>query len=97
MAAVMIYEMIYMGIIGIALGILAATPLIIYLYYNPVAFSGEIAKMMEDYGFEAVLKAKWIDTYYLWQSVIVSIIVIVSVIYPVRKIIRLKEIKAIRS
>jgi len=97
MAAVMIYEMLYMGIIGIAMGITAATPLIIYLYYNPIAFSGDLAKMMEDYGFEAMFKAKWIDSYYLWQSLIIGIIVLVSLIYPVRKILRLKEIKALRS
>jgi ABC-type lipoprotein release transport system permease subunit len=97
LAAVMIYEMLYMGIIGILMGVLAATPIIIYLYYHPVAFSGEIAKMMEDYGFEALFKSKWIDTYYLWQSLIVGIIVMVSVIYPVRKILKLKEINAIRS
>lgn len=97
LAAVMIYEMLYMGVIGIAMGVIAATPLIIYLYYHPVAFSGELAKMMEDYGFEAMFKSKWIDTYYLWQSLVVGIIVLVSVIYPVRKILKLKEINAIRS
>jgi ABC-type lipoprotein release transport system permease subunit len=97
MAAVMVYEMLYMGIIGILLGLAAATPIVIYLFYRPVTFGGEIAKMMEEYGFDAMLKAKWIDTYYLWQSVIVGIIVLISVAYPVRKILKLKEIKAIRS
>lgn len=97
MAAVMVYEMFYIGIIGIAMGIVAATPLIIYLYYKPIAFSGDLAKMMEDYGFEAMFKAKWIDTYYLWQSLIIGLIVLISVIYPVRKILSLKEIKALRS
>ena len=47
---------LYMGVIGIAMGVIAATPVIIYAYYHPVAFSGEIAKMMEDYGFEAMFK-----------------------------------------
>lgn len=97
MAAIMVYEMLYIGLIGIAMGIIVALPTIIYGFYHPVRLSGEIAKMMEDYGFEPVMAFKWIDTYFLWQSVVVAIIVLLSVIYPVRKIMKLKEINALRA
>jgi len=93
----MIYEMLYIGIIGILMGAIAATPVILHLYHNPIAFSGEMAKMMEEYGFDMLFKAKHIDTYYLWQSLVVGIIVLVSVLYPVRKILKLKEIEGLRS
>lgn len=97
MAAVMVYEMIYIGLAGIILGIMISTPVIIYGYYNPLRLSGELAKMMEDYGFEPVMAFQWIDKYFLWQSAVVGIIVLLSVLYPVRKILRLKEINAIRA
>ncbi|TFH37178.1 MAG: hypothetical protein E4G95_04990 [Bacteroidia bacterium] len=97
MSAVMVYEMLYIGIIGIGMGIAVALPTIIYGFYHPVRLSGEIAKMMEDYGFEPVMAFKWIDTYFLWQSVVVAIMVLLSVIYPVRKIMKLKEINALRA
>ncbi|MEZ5000258.1 MAG: FtsX-like permease family protein [Bacteroidales bacterium] len=94
MAAVMVYEMVYIGIIGIAAGIAVALPSIIYGFYHPIRLSGEIAKMMEDYGFEPVMAFKWIDTYFLWQSLVVGVIVLLSVIYPVRNILKL-EINAL--
>ncbi len=97
LAWVMVYEMIYIGLIGIIVGAMAATPLILYLYHNPIKLSGEMAKMMEDYGFDMLFKAQMIDSYYLWQSLVVGIIVMVSVIYPVRQILRLKEIEGLRS
>ena len=97
MAIIMVYEMFYIGFIGIALGVGVAVPIIIYGYYHPLRLSGEIAKMMEDYGFEPVMAFLWIDSYFIWQSVVVAIIVILSVIYPVRKILKLKEIDALKA
>ena len=97
MASVMVYEMFYIGIIGIAAGVAVALPSIIYGFYHPIRLSGEVAKMMEDYGFEPVMAFKWIDTYFLWQSFVVAVIVLLSVLYPVRNILRLKEINALRA
>ena len=97
MAIVMIIEMFYIGIIGILMGIAVALPAIIYGYYHPIRLSGEMARMMEDYGFEPVMAFQWIDNYFIWQSVVVAIIVLLSVIYPLRKILRLKEINALRA
>jgi ABC-type lipoprotein release transport system permease subunit len=97
MASVIVIEMLYIGLAGILLGVIVSTPVIIYGFYHPVRLSGEMAKMMEDYGFEPVMAFQWIDNYFLWQSVVVGIIVILSLFYPVRKILRLKEINAIKA
>lgn len=97
LAAVMIYEMIFIGLIGIGMGVAVALPSIIYGYYHPLRLSGELAKMMEDYGFEPVMAFQWIDSYFIWQSVVVAIIVLLSLIYPVRKILKIKEINALRA
>jgi ABC-type antimicrobial peptide transport system permease subunit len=97
LATVMVYEMLYIGLAGIFLGILVSSPVIIYGFYHPIRLSGELAKMMEDYGFEPVMAFQWIDAYFLSQSLVVGVIVVLSVLYPVRKILRLKEINAIRA
>lgn len=97
MAAILVIEMLYIGLAGILLGIMVSTPVIIYGFYHPIRLSGEMAKMMEDYGFEPVMAFQWIDKYFLWQSVVVGIIVVLSLLYPVRKILRLKEINAIKA
>lgn len=97
MATVLVIEMLYIGLAGILMGVIVSTPVIIYGFYHPIRLSGEMAKMMEDYGFEPVMAFQWIDNYFLWQSVVVGIIVILSLFYPVRKILRLKEINAIKA
>ncbi len=97
LAAVMIYEMLFMGLLGILAGVAVAVPSIIYGYYHPIHFSSNMARMWEDYGFEPILAFKWIDSYFLWQSVVVGLIVLIAVIYPVRKIFKLNEVNALKA
>lgn len=97
MALIMVYEMLFIGLMGIVAGAAAALSVIIYGYYHPVRFSGKMAKMWEDYGFEPVMAFQWIDDYFIWQSVVVAIIVLVALIYPVNKILKLNEIEALKA
>jgi len=97
LAAVMIYEMLFMGFLGIIAGIAVALPSIIYGYYHPIRFSSNMARMWEDYGFEPILAFKWIDSYFLWQSAVVGLIVLIAVLYPVRKIFKLNEVNALKA
>lgn len=97
MAAVMVYEMIYIGFLGIAAGIAVALPAIIYGYNHPIRFSSNVAKMFEDFGFEPVMAFQWIDSYFISQSIIVAVIVLLALLYPVTKIWKLKEINALKA
>jgi len=97
LSGVLSLEMLYIGVLGIASGILAALPVIIFGYYNPIRFRGAMAKMWEDYGFDPVMAFSWIDNYFIWQAVIVAIIVLVAIIYPVGKIRRLEVINALKA
>jgi ABC-type antimicrobial peptide transport system permease subunit len=64
---------------------------------RPLRFRGEMAKMYEDYGFEAVMPMLLPDSYYLWQVVIVLLIIAVAVAFSVRKIFKLNVINALRA
>ncbi len=97
LAAVIVSEMVFMGLLGILSGVAIALPTIIYGYYHPIKFSSNMARMWEDYGFEPVMAFQWIDKYFLSQSVVVAIIVLIAVLYPVRKIMKLKEVNAIKA
>lgn len=97
MAGVMVYEMLYIGLIGILAGVGASIPVIIYGYHNPIHFSASLAKAFEEYGFEPVMAFQWIDSYFIYQSLVVAIIVLIAVIYPVVKIRRMKEVNALRA
>ncbi len=97
MAGVMVFEMLYIGLLGIFAGIAVAVPAIVYGYYHPIHFSASLAKIWEDYGFEPVMAFQWIDRYFLSQTLVVTVIVFIAVIYPVVKIRKLKEVNALRA
>jgi ABC-type lipoprotein release transport system permease subunit len=90
-------EMIFLGLLGLAGGLLASTPVILYFYYNPILLKGDLAKMMEDYGWDAIMPTAWFGPYFYWQAAIVAVMVILATLYPLRKIGKLKEIEALRS
>ncbi len=97
LAIIMVYEMILMGLLGVLAGSVISLPLIFYYYYNPIRLTGDMAQIMEDMGFEAVMPLAFPDTYMLWQSVIVALMVIFSCTYPLFKISKLKEIEALHA
>jgi len=90
-------EMLLLGTLGLLCGLLASTPLILYFYYYPVILKGDMASMLEDYGWDAVMPTAWFGPYFYWQAGIVALMVIMATIYPLRKIGKLKEIEALKS
>ena len=90
-------EMILLGILGLIAGMVASAPVIIYFYYYPILLKGDLGRMMEDFGWDAVMPAAWFGPYFYWQAIIVCIMVLMATLYPLRKINRLKEIEALRS
>jgi len=97
LAAVITLEMIFMGILGIASGIIAALPVIFYGYSHPIRFHGEMAKMYEDYGYEAVMPFLLPDMYIVWQAVTVAIIVMIALVYPLRKINKMQVVDSLKA
>jgi putative ABC transport system permease protein len=97
MAAVVTLEMLFIGIMGITSGIIMALPAIFYGYYHPVRFTGELAKMYEDYGMEPVMPFMPVDWYFMWQSVVVAIIILIAIVYPVRKIFKIEIVNSLKA
>lgn len=97
LAGVMVCEMLYIGLLGILAGVAVAVPAIIYGYYHPIHFSANMAKIWEEYGFEPVMEFQWIDNYFISQSVVVAVIVLVAAIYPLVKIRKMKEVNALKA
>jgi ABC-type lipoprotein release transport system permease subunit len=90
-------EMLLLGSVGLFCGLAASTPIILYFHYSPILLRGDLAKMMEDYGWDAIMPTAGIGPYFYWQAVIVGIMVLLATLYPLRKISKLKEIDALRS
>ncbi|MDX9948340.1 MAG: FtsX-like permease family protein, partial [Bacteroidales bacterium] len=94
---IVVMEMILLGIFGLVAGLVASIPLITWYYVNPYILRGDLAKMMEDWGWEAVMPTAPVGPYFFWQALIVLCMVLLAVVYPMRKIAKLKEIEALRS
>jgi ABC-type lipoprotein release transport system permease subunit len=97
LAAIVSFEMFYIGLLGILSGIAVAFPAIIIGLYNPIRLSGEYAKVYESYGMEPVMPFMPVDYYFLWQSVIVALIVGIAIIYPVRKIYKMQLVNSLKA
>jgi len=97
LASIMTIEMLLIGLIGILAGALVASIVILYGVEHPLIFKGETAKIFEEYGMEPKMAFWNIDTYYIWQMVIVTFMVLLAIAYPTRKIFRMKVVNALRA
>jgi len=94
---IIVFEMFFIGVIGVLSGMLISLPVLYYYHFNPYRLTGDMAQIIEDMGFEAIMPLAWIDTYILWQGFVVILMVILSCIYPLRKVMKLKESEALRA
>lgn len=97
LALIMIYELILIGLIGVVSGTVLSFPVLYFLHNNPIRLTGDMAQALEDMGFDPVMPLAWIDSYVFWQGFVVMIMVVLSCIYPLRKVLKLKEAEALRS
>ena len=97
LAKVVTIEMFMMGLLGVISGIIASLPPVIYGHVRPLRFTGEFARMYEDYGMEPVMPTLLPDTYYLWQTLVVLIIISIAIIFSVRKIFRINVIDSLKA
>jgi ABC-type lipoprotein release transport system permease subunit len=90
-------EMLLLGAIGLICGLLASVPVILYFYYYPITLKGDLANMMQDWGWDAVMPTAPVGPYFYWQALIVALMVVLATLYPLRKIGTLKEIEALKA
>jgi ABC-type lipoprotein release transport system permease subunit len=97
LAKVVSLEMLLIGFLGIAAGVIASLPVVIYGNVHPLRLTGQMASVYEDYGFEPVLPTLLPDSYYAWQTVVVLIIIMIAISFSVRKIFRINVINSMRA
>ncbi|MFW6100828.1 MAG: ABC transporter permease [Bacteroidota bacterium] len=97
LALIVTLEMIFIGLLGLIAGIVGSMPVILYFHYNPIWLSGEVAESIETFGIEPIIPLAWQADFYINQTIIVAVIVVVSVLYPVYSITRIRAVKAMRG
>jgi ABC-type antimicrobial peptide transport system permease subunit len=95
LAIIVSIEMIYMGILGIIFGMLLATPLIYAFYIHPIRLSGDMAKTMADFGMEPILTVAFRSDIFIAHGLLILIIVLLAIIYPVQRILKLDVVNAL--
>jgi ABC-type lipoprotein release transport system permease subunit len=91
------WETVFIALIGVAAGVAAALPLIYYYHVHPIRLSGEAAHVMIDYGIEPVMPFLLDIRLFIVQTAIVLAITAVASLYPVLSIVRMQAIRAMRA
>jgi putative ABC transport system permease protein len=92
-----ILETLWISIIGVITGVIAALPILYYFNKNPIPITGEAAEMVKDYGLEPILPFSLDPEFFYHHALIVFTLSMLIVIYPVLRIFFLNVVKATRS
>ena len=83
--------------IGVLMGLLMATPIILYFWSNPILLSGDAALAMEKFGYEPIIPFALNLKIFYNQGISVFVIALFLTIYPMLAIKQLKIIKALNE
>ncbi len=97
LAGTVVLEMILLSIAGTILGILAAYPLVYYMWLHPIRMGGSWGKVAEKFNVEPVLRPTLAFSHFILQGYIVLSISALLSFYTIYKIYRIKAMKAINS
>jgi ABC-type lipoprotein release transport system permease subunit len=90
-------ETIFISFIGVVAGGIVSLPIILYFVNNPIPLTGEYAEAILAWGFEPILPFAINPGMFFAQMWTVLAIAILSVLYPVNFIRKLKPVEAVRG
>lgn len=79
---IVIFETIFIGLMGILSGSLIILPLLIYFHQYPIALTGAAAATYQQFGIEPVMPASVEPSIFVYQGITVLCIAMVSALYP---------------
>jgi len=94
--SVSIIETFIITLIGIIIGLIIITPVLVYLHLNPITFTGGMAKMYEEFNIEPILPFSIKAPIFFNQIFIVLGLSLLSVLYPIIYISKFNILKAFR-
>ncbi|MBS4035121.1 MAG: ABC transporter permease [Ignavibacterium sp.] len=90
-------ETIFISFIGVVAGALVSLPLVIYFVNHPIPLTGEMADTMLAWGFEPILPFALYPGMFFAQIWTVLAIAMVSGLYPINFIRKIKPVEAMRG
>ncbi|MCB0696364.1 MAG: ABC transporter permease [Chitinophagales bacterium] len=93
----LVFETIFIGLLGVLSGIILALPVLIYFNVNPVRITGAAAQTFEQFGIEPIMPASLDPNIFLYQGIIVLLISFVASLYPMIYIGRFKILDSLKQ
>ncbi|SHO55084.1 ABC transporter permease [Vibrio quintilis] len=90
-------ESLLLAGLGIVIGMLVATPILIYLWFHPIEMTGESAQMMLESGFEPILPVSLDPQLVIDQVIAVMVLLAICLVYPLWRIFRLNIVGGLKG
>ncbi|MBM7035458.1 ABC transporter permease [Vibrio ulleungensis] len=90
-------ESAMIGLLGSAIGIALASPIIVYFFFNPIRLGGETAQMMLDMGYEPIMPVALDAGLYINQVLIVLGLLAICMVYPIARLLKLKVVQGLKG
>ncbi|MCP5076583.1 MAG: ABC transporter permease [Psychromonas sp.] len=92
-----IIESLLIGVLGIAIGLAFALPVLLWFLFNPITLTGETATMMLEMGYDPILPVLFSTQLFIDQIMIVLSLLAVCLIYPLWRLYRLDLVSALKG
>lgn len=96
LAIVCFFETLFMSFVGVIIGTILTYPILLYYNMNPIPLKGEMADMILEYGFEAVVPASVTPDIFINQIITVFLLCLLIGLFPVYKVFRLKVVEVVK-
>ncbi|GLQ72637.1 ABC transporter permease [Vibrio penaeicida] len=90
-------ESIFIGALGAFIGMLLATPILIYFYFNPIQLTGDTATLMLEAGMEPILPFALSVSLYVNQVSIIIGLLVLCLLYPMFRVYRMDLVNALKG
>lgn len=95
--ALVMLESVFISVLGIAIGLVIATPVLIWFNLYPIKLTGETAQLMLDMGWEPIIPMMLAPRLFFDQILIVLILMSVCLIYPLWRVYHLDLVTALKG
>lgn len=97
LARILGIEILFIAMLGSAIGILISLPIAWYFHLNPIQLTGDMAAVTESYGLQPIIPFSVDPSIFLSQALIIFVITLLFSLIPIFNASKLNPVEAMRS
>jgi len=94
---ILCFESLFIGMLGVAIGVLLSIPVVLTMVSHPIPLPGEMAKVYEVFGIEAVMYFSMTPKVFINQAITIFVLSLMIAVYPLLSVRSMQVIKALRG